>query len=113
MRDSLLEVSLYLLQLDYNIECSSFKIMSKKPIFTAREIIAFEVDSSLTNDVESFSEDNEDPLKRTGKMDRINLINGLINLLKYEIGNDRFKKISEFPLTKFKNIKNKIIDYQR
>ena len=48
--------------------------MKQKTVCVVREIHAFDIDSSMTNDVESFQHDNETPEKRKGKLDNIFLI---------------------------------------
>ena len=85
--------------------------MKQKTVCVVREIHAFDIDSSMTNDVESFQHDNETPEKRKGKLDKIFLIDEQLNLIKYEVGDQACKKISEVSLIKFDNIRKKIEPY--
>ena len=85
--------------------------MKTKTVCTAKDFHAFEMDSSVTNDVEQFYHDNDTPEKRKGKLDRIFLIDEQLNLIKYEVGDQVSKKILEVSLLKFDNIKKKIEPY--
>ena len=85
--------------------------MKQKTICVVREIHAFDIDSSMTNDVESFQHDDEKPEKRKGKLDNIFLIDEQLNLIKYEVGDQVCKKLSEVSLQKFDNIKKMIESY--
>ena len=87
----------------YNSQ-EKFKIESNMQILTVGEVLAFELDKSVTNDVESGYQDVESPERHQSKPDRIYLIDGQLNLLRYEVVGKECKKISEVSLSTYSNI---------
>ena len=55
---------------------------TKKQIYESEEILAVEIDSSLTIDVEHPSHEDSNPEEWEGKLDQLFLLDGEANLLK-------------------------------
>ena len=101
----------YLIRLKLELNNDGRFERKTKTVCSTGEIFVFEMDSSITNDVESVYHDYDTPHERKGKLDRIFLIDGYLNLIKYEMGDQVCKKLSEVSLKKFDNIKKMIESY--
>lgn len=100
--------SLHVLKFHYNDDTREFEIKNEPiPAAYTGEILAFEMDSSITNDVESFYHDNSNLEEWQDKFDRIYLIDGRLNLFKFQIERE-CNTLDKVLLTKFSNVQDQV-----
>ena len=90
----------------FYLDLEKCKITYKNEAISAAitgEILAFEMDPLNTNDIESHYHDNDNLEEWEDKIDRIFLIDGRLNLFKFQIERE-CRVLEQCNLFKFKNI---------